>query len=93
MLEPTQVVKQVVDFQKKAMDSTFDALTHLQDQAEQFVTKTMSGNVAIPAEGQKVIEECFKNIKKGREDFRTAVTDGFDKVESFFASAANAVKK
>ena len=93
MMEPTQFVKQAIDFQKKALDNSFTALSVVQDQAEQLISKMVTGNAVIPEGGQKIIEECFMNIKKGREDFQRAVTDGFGKVESFLEDAVNMVKK
>jgi hypothetical protein len=41
----------------------------------------------LPAEGKKILSEWVQTFKKGREEFRKAVDEGFGKVEAYFAKA------
>ena len=39
-MEPKQIAKQLVDFNKKAFDNSFDAMAVIQDQTEKMITAT-----------------------------------------------------
>lgn len=86
-MDPRQIAKQMLQFNKTAFDNTFDAMTVLQDQTEKMVTMFMDQAPLLPAEGKKVINDWLKAYKKGRTDFKTAVDENYKKVEEFFAGA------
>jgi len=80
-----RMAKQVIDFQKATFDNTFNAISMLQDQTEKaFSTILETGMVPLPEEGKKVINEWVQAFKKGREEFKKVMDDGFDRVENFF---------
>jgi hypothetical protein len=84
-MEPKQIAKQVIDFNKTAFDNSFEALIVVQDQTEKMVNSIIEQNTLLPAEGKKAVADWVKSYKKGRNDFKTAADEGFKKVESFFA--------
>jgi hypothetical protein len=82
-MDQKQVFKQMLQYNKSVMETTFSSMSMLQDQMER-TTKTFFDQAAwLPAEGKKVIEEWVKACKKGRENFKDAVDEGFKKVEAF----------
>ncbi len=82
-----KIAKQVVDFQRAAFESTFNAITTFQDQAEKTVNTFLETGIwPVPEEGKKVLNEWIQTYKKGREEFKRSVDDSFKKVESFFVS-------
>lgn len=85
-MDPKQIAKQIVDFNKAAFDNSFDAMSALQDQAEKMFTATMEQTSFFPAEGKKLINEWVKNYKKGRDEFKSAADENFKKVEAFFSA-------
>jgi hypothetical protein len=85
-MDPKQIAKQIVDFNKAAFDNSFDAMSALQDQAEKMFTATMEQTSFFPAEGKKLINEWVKNYKKGRDEFKAAADENFKKVEAFFSA-------
>jgi polyhydroxyalkanoate synthesis regulator phasin len=85
-MEPKQIAKQMVDFNKTAFDNAFEAMAVIQDQTEKMVTAMMEQTAFFPDEGKKLITEWIKTYKKGREEFKAAADENFKKVESFFAS-------
>ena len=85
-MDPKQIAKQMVDFNKAAFDNSFDAMSALQDQAEKMFTATMEQTSFFPAEGKKLINEWIKNYKKGRDEFKAAADENFKKVEAFFSA-------
>lgn len=86
-MDPKQIAKQVIDFNKTAFDNSFEAMTVLQDQTEKMVNAIIEQNTLIPEEGKKAVADWVKSYKKGRNDMKTAADESFKKVESFFGSA------
>lgn len=85
-MDPKQIAKQVIDFNKTAFDNSFEAMTVLQDQTEKMVNAIIEQNTLIPEEGKKAVADWVKSYKKGRNDMKTAADESFKKVESFFGS-------
>ena len=85
-MEPKQIAKQVIDFNKTAFDNSFEAMTVLQDQTEKMVNAIIEQNTLIPEEVKKAVADWVKSYKKGRNDMKTAADESFKKVESFFAA-------
>jgi len=83
-MEPKQIAKQMVDFNKKAFDNSFEAMAVIQDQTEKMVSSLMQQTTFFPEEGKKLIMDWIKTYKKGREEFKTAADENFKKVETFF---------
>ncbi len=85
-MDPKQIAKQMVDFNKTAFDNSFEAMSALQDQAEKMFIASMEQTSLFPAEGKKLINEWIKTYKKGREDFKAAADENFKKVEAYFSA-------
>ncbi|MBN1834066.1 MAG: hypothetical protein JW896_18355 [Deltaproteobacteria bacterium] len=88
-MEQKQFVKGVIDFQRSAFEKGFDAIVTLQDQAEKMATAFLGQATWIPEEGKGAMAEWSKIYKKGRDDFKKAVSDGYTKAESFLTSSIN----
>jgi hypothetical protein len=84
-MDPKQIAKQMIQFNKTAFDNTFNAMTVLQEQTEKMMGMYLEQAPLLPAEGKKAINDWLKTYKKGREDFKTAVDENYKKVEDFFA--------
>jgi len=85
-MEPKQIAKQMIDFQKSTFDNSFSAMSMVQEQAERMVNMSLTQATWLPEEGKKAIEDWIGAYKNGREDFKKTVDDNFKKVEDFFAS-------
>lgn len=86
MIEPTQMLKQMLAFNKAAFDNGFNALLALQEQNEKMVNSFLGQAGWLPDEGRKVIQEWLQAYKKGCEDFKSMADDNYAKVEKFFES-------
>jgi hypothetical protein len=91
-MDPKQIAKQMIQFNKTAFDNTFDAMTVLQEQTEKMVAMYLDQAPLVPAEGKKAINDWLKAYKKGRVDFRAAVDENYKKVEEFFTGYDKAKK-
>lgn len=86
-MEPTKMAKQMMDFYKTTFDNSFNAMVMLQEQTEKTMAAFMDQATWLPDEGKNVMEEWVKAYKKGREDFKKTIDDGFKKVDEYFSQA------
>lgn len=86
-MEQKQIVKQMMDFNKKAFDNSFSAMSELQDQTEKLVLNFLDKAEWVPEEGKKALQDWIVNCKKSRNDFKAAADDGYRKVAEFFEQA------
>lgn len=84
-MEPKEIAKEMIQFNKAASDNTFNAMTVLQEQTEKMVNNFLEQSAWMPAEGKKAVYDWLKTYKRGREDFKAAVDGNYKKVEDFFA--------
>ena len=87
-MEPLKLAKQIIDFNKATFDNGFNAMVMLQEQMEKTQSSFLEQAAWFPAEGRKALGEWVATCKKGRENFKTVVDEGFTKVESYFANAS-----
>jgi polyhydroxyalkanoate synthesis regulator phasin len=85
-MEPKQIAKQMVDFNKTAFDNSFEAMSVIQDQTEKMLGTMIEQTSFFPEEGKKLVTDWIKTYKKGREEFKAAADENFKKVETFFAA-------
>ena len=91
-MDQKKIAKQMIDFNKTAFDNIFSSMIMLQEQAEKMTSTLLNQATGLPDEGKKVINEWIKAYKKGREDYKKAVDESFEKVEDFFADTEKATK-
>ncbi len=92
-MDQKTMVKQVFDFQKNTFDNFFKSLVTLQDQAEKSASFFLDRMPLMPEESKNVFMEWNKMYKKGRDDFKRAMDDGYDKMESYFVTTAEATQQ
>jgi hypothetical protein len=83
-MEPQQMVKQMVDFNRSAFDNGFNAMVMVQDQAEDMLHKFMERSPWLPKEGEKLLNDWITMCKRGRDDYKKIVEENFNRAESFF---------
>lgn len=92
-MDQKTMVKQAFDFQKNTFDNFYSSLVTLQDQAEKSVSFFLDRMPLMPEESKNVFTEWNKMYKKGRDDFKRAMDDGYDKMESYFETTAHATQQ
>jgi polyhydroxyalkanoate synthesis regulator phasin len=83
-MNPKQIAKQMISFNKTAFDNNFSAMKALHEQTERIVNKFWEKSPMFPEEGKKAISDWMKAYKKGCDDFKTIVDENFKKVDAFF---------
>ncbi len=84
-MENKELVKQIVALHKASFDNSYNMLVTLQEQMEKMMNSFVDQAPWLPEEGKKVITNLVGTYKKGREDFRKVVNDGYKKVEDYLA--------
>jgi hypothetical protein len=84
-MNPKDLTKQVIDFNKQAFDNSFHAMSSLQDQVERVVNMFLDQSPWFPEEGRKAVSEWVNAYRKGRENFKEAVDNNYKKVEDFLS--------
>ena len=84
-MENKDLVKQMVELQKTSFENSFNMLITVQDQMEKMVNSFVEQAPWLPAEGKKAISNLVITYKKGREDFRKVVDDGYKKVDEYLS--------
>ena len=90
-MEPYNAMfKQMINFNKTAIDNSFNAMVNLQEQTETMVNTFLEQATWLPDEGKKVTIDWIKAYKKACEDFKKTIDDNFKKVEDFFSASGKA---
>jgi predicted DNA-binding WGR domain protein len=92
-MDQKTMVKQVFDFQKNTFENFFKSLSTIQDQAEKSMSFMLDRYPWLPEESKNVILEWGRIYKKGRADFKRAMDDGYEKMESYFMTTAQAAQQ
>lgn len=92
-MDQKTMVKQAFEFQKSTWDSMYQSMVTLQDQAEKSVGLFLDRVPWMPEESKKIVLEWGHMYKKGREDLKRVVDDGYDKMESYLVSTAEATER
>ena len=84
-MDPKQITKQLMDFNKTVFDQTFKMMTILHDQTESIVFRFLEKAQWIPEDGKKVINEWANAYKKGSEYFKAYTDESYKSVTDYFA--------
>ena len=86
-MEQKQIVRQMMEFNKKAFDNSFSAMSELQEQTEKLMLNFLEKAEWIPEDGKKAMQDWIVNNKKSRNDFKAAADDSYRKVAELFEQA------
>ena len=84
-MQPKQLLKQMVDFNKAAFENSFNTMLMLQEQMERMARVYTDQATGVSAESKNAIDEWTKLYKKGLADFKSMMDENFKKVESFLS--------
>ncbi len=87
-MHPKTIARQVIDFNKAAFDSSFDAINLWESHAERMVQLFVEKATFFPEDGKKALTDWFATYKKGIEDYKAAVDNNFHNVEDYFIKSA-----
>ena len=84
-MDQKEIMRQMLKFNKAAFDNTFTAMVMLQEQMDRMVKMFMDQATWVPKEGKQAVNDWVKTYKKGGDDFKKAMDEGFKKLEEYLA--------
>ena len=85
MMDTKKMNQQMIDLYKTSYNNSFNAMMMLQEQMERMGAMYWGQMGNLPEEAKKGMTEWTKSYKKNCEEFKKAVDDGFQKLESYTA--------
>ena len=85
-MESKQIVKGMIGLHRSTFENGFNMFVALQDQAENMMNDLLERAAWVPKESKDAITEWSRICRKGRDDVKKAVNDGYKKAESFLTS-------
>jgi len=82
MMQPKELLKQMVSFNKAAFENSFNTMLMLQEQMERMSRVYVDQTAGISAEAKNAVNEWTQIYKKGLADFKAMIDENFKKVES-----------
>lgn len=82
-MDQKQIFKQMLTFNKASFNNAFNALAMAQEQTETMGKSFVDQATWLPAEGKKAIQDWLDSCKKGREEYKKLIDDGYKKVEAY----------
>jgi len=76
-MNPQQMMKQVVDFNKATFERSFSVMTTMQDQTEKMFSTWLDRNPLLPEPGKKAVAEWVGVCKKNRDEFKAKIDEGY----------------
>ena len=83
-MDQKQIVKQMIQFNKTAFDSSFNAMTMVYEQNEKMFETFLTQAPGLPEESKKTVKGWMSSYRNGCNDFKKLVDDNYAKVEEYF---------
>lgn len=87
MMDNKQIAKQMIQFNKSALDNSFSAMTMVYEQNEKMIEAFFTQASWLPQEGKNAIKEWMSAYRTGCNDFKKLMDDNYAKVEAYFDKA------
>ena len=80
-MDQKQIVKQILDLNKKVLDGVYAAVALGQEQNERLTKRLVEQSAWVPEEGKKVVGEWIEQASKMRNDFKKGLDEGLKTIE------------
>ncbi len=77
-----ETMQQMIDVHKTSFDNFFSTMVLYQNQAEKLLKNFVEKTPGISDEGKKVIDQWCDIYRKGIENFKKAIDDGYTQIET-----------
>lgn len=83
-MEMKDIAKQMIEFNKTAVDNSIDAMGMVHEQMKRMSTSLLSQVPGMPEEGKKAVDEWMNAYQSGREQFKKTLDESYKKVDDIF---------
>lgn len=84
MMQPKDMLKQMIDFNKAAYENAFKNMNVLQEQMERMIYFYIDQTVIMPEQSRKAAKEWVSMYRKGCDEFKKLMDDNYGKLGTFF---------
>lgn len=90
-MDNRKMMKEMIDVHKAFFKNSFSTMMLLQNQADKLMQTLIEYTPGVNDEGKKIVGQWTDAYKKGFEDFKKVVDEGYDKVEELLNNSATAM--
>jgi len=83
-MDQLRITKEMIEFNKSLLDSTFQTISAIQDQSARMFTSFVDKANWLPDDGKKAIIDWVSADKQGRDDFKAVTDEKYEKVSYYF---------
>jgi len=83
-MDQKQIARQMIQFNKTAMDNSFKAMNMAYEQNERMVESMLTQSNWMPENGRKAIQDWMGAFKTGCNDFKKMLDENYSKMETYF---------
>jgi len=88
-MNSTIMIKQILDFNKKAFDGSFNAVFAVHEHAEKMARVFWATSTFFPEEGKKVVGDWVNTYKNGLNEFKANADSRFKFAYDYLLNAAD----
>jgi hypothetical protein len=88
-MHSTMMIKQIMDFNKKAFDDSFNTVVAVQEHAEKMVHDFWEKSTFFPEERKRAFGDWVSTYKSGLDEFKANADSRFKLVEDYLLNAAD----
>ncbi len=88
-MDQQQIIKDMMAFNKSIFDSSFNMISSIQDQSERMLTSFLDKVSWLPDDAKKAITDWVLSYKKGRDEFKVATDEKYEKIADYFLKKEN----
>lgn len=86
-MEHTQAIKQAFEYNRKGIESFFEAAEQFQGKAEEYTGKALEQAPFIPEQGRAFVQNWIDAGRKARGGVKEAVLKGYERLENVVTPA------
>jgi len=83
-MDTVSITKDLISLQKQSFNNLFDAMIHFQEEAEK-TCRLWANRVGSHAKAPEMADQWHALMRKGRDDYRQLINDGYTRMEDYFA--------
>ena len=81
-MDQVSVLKQMLQFNKTAFDNSYNALEMGREQNDKMINTFLEQANWMPEESKKAIRQWLESYKKGCQDLKTTMDQGYEQVKA-----------
>jgi len=78
---PGLIAKQMIGFQKTALDNTYKSMVMLQNHTEKMASMLLDQTTWIPEESNRLVAQWMEIFKTSRNEYKSAMDDIFSRMQ------------